>query len=35
MADPGFDRDEVSELLSEALMFLHAADQWLKQRDKT
>lgn len=29
MADPGFDRDEVSELLAEARMFLNAATEWL------
>lgn len=35
MADPGFDKEEVADLLSEALIFLRAADQWLKQRRKT
>lgn len=34
IADPGFDREEVSDLLSEARIFLGAADQWLKQRAK-
>lgn len=35
MADPGFDREEVSDLLSEALTFLRAASQWLKEHRKT
>lgn len=33
MADPGFDRDEVAELLSEAQTFLKAAEEWLKQNE--